>query len=311
MSQISLRQLHRGPTTTLIFTILRFEGDPVSISYDKTITVDNVIQASVKFEYINCMFVPYVKIKKMEGVYNSPVPITIQCDEFKELFFCSDHWIEVQLNPLLHASAGRTQFKCPYSNFSDVTHNATATCYTIEINVTVQVIMPTGFLPSKELYEDTESTDFQLHTKDGTVAVHKAVLFLHSEMFKLMLTKDWKESNEGRISMDGITVQTLRHLKDYMYLGILSEEGLEPLLQVAAHYFMDKLRADCSAKLAESVNSENINRLIALGCEFNIPELVRGLIFRIPDNIVNDMNYLKIDKSSDKIVQEKLENLYF
>ncbi|XP_063388560.1 uncharacterized protein LOC134674425 isoform X2 [Cydia fagiglandana] len=315
MSQISLRHLHRGPTTTLIFTIVRLEGDPVSITHDKIITVDNLIQASLKFEYVKCSFVPYVRMKKMEGVYNSPVPVSIQCNDFNELFYCSDHWIEVQLNPLLHTSTGRTNFKCNNTSYSDRTHDVTATCFTIEINVTAQVIMPTGFLPRKELYEDTESTDFQLYTKDGSVAVHKAVLFLHSDMFKMMLTNNWKESNEGQISMDGITVQTLRHLKDYMYLGILPEEGLEPLLQVAAHYFMDKLRADCSAKLVESVNSENIDRLIALGCEFNIPELVRGLIFRIPDNIVNDMNYLqidksndKIDKSNDKIVEEKLEN---
>ncbi|XP_063368705.1 uncharacterized protein LOC134657083 [Cydia amplana] len=304
MSQISLRHLHRGPTTTLIFTIVRIEGDPVSISYDHTITVDNLIQASVKFEYIKCTFVPYVRMKKMEGVYNSPVPVTIQSDGFKEQFFCSDYWIEVKLNPFVHTSAGRTNFKCSNTSYSDRAHDITATCYIIEINVTVQAIIPTGFLPRKELYEDTESMDFQLHTKDGTVAVHKAVLFLHSDMFKMMLTNNWKESNEGQINMDGITVQTLKHLKDYMYLGILPEEGLEPLLQVAAHYFMDKLRADCSAKLVESVNSENINRLIALGCEFNIPELVRGLIFRIPDSIVNDMNYLKIDKSNDKVVEE-------
>ncbi|XP_063357906.1 uncharacterized protein LOC134647485 [Cydia amplana] len=118
--------------------------------------------------------------------------------------------------------------------------------YFLEIDITVRKEFPVTSIPNiDKFYEDTEFTDFHLHATDGNVPMHKALLAANSDVFKAMLNGEWKEKGEGQINIEGVTVKTLQHLKDYMYLGVLPDEGLESLLVVAARYLMDKLKADC------------------------------------------------------------------
>ncbi|XP_063386224.1 uncharacterized protein LOC134672256 [Cydia fagiglandana] len=124
-----------------------------------------------------------------------------------------------------------------------------------------------------KLYADSDFTDFHLATSDGSVPVHKAYMAAHSDVFKAMLNNEWKETVNGEITMKGVTVKTLQQLKEYMYLGIVPEDGLRPLLLIARCYLMEDLEKHCIRKLAENVTGENLFSLLEFACDNNIPEL--------------------------------------
>lgn len=82
-----------------------------------------------------------------------------------------------------------------------------------------------------------------------------------------------------------------------MYLGVLPEEGIEALLLLAKRCLMDKLAAACIDKLIKAVKPDTFDALVKFTCENNIPVLVRGLVLRTPDDVVNSMPLIKISEN--------------
>ncbi|XP_063366850.1 uncharacterized protein LOC134655329 [Cydia amplana] len=148
---------------------------------------------------------------------------------------------------------------------------------------------------SSKLYTDTEFTDFYLSTGEGEqkVAVHRAFLIAHSDVFKGMLRGKWKETDQGEIKIRGVTVETLQQLKDYMYMGTVPEVGIRPLLLVARTYMMEDLEKHCIRKLAEKVTPEELFSLIEFACDNQIPELPFALLQLTPDTVVSGATKIK------------------
>ncbi|KAI8438694.1 hypothetical protein MSG28_011110 [Choristoneura fumiferana] len=140
----------------------------------------------------------------------------------------------------------------------------------IEILINVHTITKPAF---PKLYEDIELTDFTLSTADGKVAVHKACLAAHSPVFKAMFTGTWKEAKENFVEIKNYTLQTIQHLKDFLYLGTLPDEELRPLITLAAQYSINDLIKECAWKLAETVQPADLFSLHEFACANNIPEL--------------------------------------
>ncbi|XP_063386249.1 uncharacterized protein LOC134672282 [Cydia fagiglandana] len=142
-------------------------------------------------------------------------------------------------------------------------------------------------------YNDIDFTDFNLSALDGSVAVHRAYLAAHSDVFRAMLRNEWKEATEGCVQMEGVTRQTLQHLKDYMYLHTLPEEGLEPLLLLASYYLMDDLKEQCVSKLALNCTSKEWSRLLEFAVVNKISELISGLMLNSAPAVQNQKKELK------------------
>ncbi|XP_063540510.1 uncharacterized protein LOC134749499 [Cydia strobilella] len=156
---------------------------------------------------------------------------------------------------------------------------------------------------SLELYTDTEFTDFYLSTGEDKVAVHKAFLIAHSDVFKAMLRGKWKETDHDEIKIQGATVETLQQLKDYMYMGTVPEVGLRPLLLVARTYMMEDLEKHCIRKLAEKATSKDLFSLIEFACDNQIPELPFALLQLTPDTVVSEATKLK-----KAVLKKEVEN---
>ncbi|XP_047997063.1 uncharacterized protein LOC125234730 [Leguminivora glycinivorella] len=129
-----------------------------------------------------------------------------------------------------------------------------------------------------KIYNDVDFTDFNLSAVDGSVAIHRTFLAAHSDVFRAMLRNEWKEANEGCVQIEGVTRQTLQHLKDYMYLRTLPDEGLEPLLLLASYYLMDDLKEQCVSKLALNCTLKDWSRLLEFAAVNKISELISGLM---------------------------------
>ncbi|XP_047984898.1 uncharacterized protein LOC125225298 isoform X2 [Leguminivora glycinivorella] len=207
-------------------------------------------------------------------------PVKITCGENPGEFYCSDEWLEL----LIHLKTADTTILCfSYDDERGYIRDNMLT-YMFEVNIEAQLVpksatMPTASPVTNLLYLDEEFTDFQLQGTDGNVPIHKSVLLAHNDMAKTMLRDGkWEETKNGCMKIDKASVETLNHLKAYMYLEILPEEGLEPLLLIASCYLMEKLRNDCIAKVARTLKEENIERLVEFACENNMPDLVMAII---------------------------------
>ncbi|XP_063386225.1 kelch-like protein 24 [Cydia fagiglandana] len=156
----------------------------------------------------------------------------------------------------------------------------------------------------KKLCDDTEFTDFQLTTTDGSLAIHKAILAAHSDVFKAMLCREWKETNEGRIQMSGVSLQTLQHLKDYMYMGTLpADELLLPLLSIASCYMITELRNECISKLTQIIKPENLYDFLEYSIENKIPELTFAIMRATSEGVLQNAEKALLEKRSKEEIK--------
>ncbi|XP_047997410.1 uncharacterized protein LOC125235004 [Leguminivora glycinivorella] len=133
------------------------------------------------------------------------------------------------------------------------------------------------FCPAK-IYNDADFTDFNLTAPEGSIAVHRVILAAYSDVFRAMLSHEWKETMEGRIEIEGVTLQTLQYLKQYMYLRKLPNDGLKPLLLLASYYLIDDLKADCLSKLVLNYKSGEWSSLLEFAVENKLSELTSAIM---------------------------------
>ncbi|XP_061722830.1 uncharacterized protein LOC133529190 [Cydia pomonella] len=276
-------QLLSGPSVKLVYTIT-CSGDKhtlISIPF----VVNNLIHIRFKWEYskksakkmkIVCSF----SSRRLVSEKYSKINMDLRSDRLKYMMTdycppkCWSDWqsmaeITPQLLPDLSAYYYTT---CDY--------------YITASQVKTDMI-------SSKLYEDTDFTDFNLSTPDGTVAVHKACLAAHSDVFRRMLAGEWQETKECKISLEGVTLETLQHLKDYIYLGTLPNDGLRPLLLLARCYLIVDLQERCIKKLARTATSENLYSLLKFACENNIPELTFATLQLTRDSVISNATEVK------------------
>ncbi|XP_026323194.1 uncharacterized protein LOC113232638 [Hyposmocoma kahamanoa] len=149
-------------------------------------------------------------------------------------------------------------------------------CERIDFDFTFEVdSLMTSITPFKHLYDDTELTDFKIVGESGCVEVHKTVLASFSPEFnqnlsfldKLLNKKETKASKE-----------TLEHLKSYMYLQILPQDGIRQLAELAIHFDMTDLVTKCCIKLLNEVTPDNVLSLLEFATTNNLHKLTIGIL---------------------------------
>lgn len=172
--------------------------------------------------------------------------------------------------------------------------------YRLEVDIGVCVLES----PLLKLYNDNVFTDFHLSSSEGSIAVHKACLAAHSDMFRTMFGGEWKETVESRVEPNGVTLQTLQHLKDYLYLGSLPEQGLRELLLLAMWYMIDSLKAQCIISLANRVTKDDLFDLLEFARNNEIPELTLAITQLTPKGVIEDISEAlkKLDVKEEQMV---------
>lgn len=114
----------------------------------------------------------------------------------------------------------------------------------------------------KVLYTDEVMVDFELFGENGSVKVHRAILAEASPVLHTMLTGEWRESKEGRITISGISKRTLQDFKNYLYLNVLPDKHLEPLMLLSSLYMMPELEHKCGEKMLEDLRATNAWKIL-------------------------------------------------
>ncbi|XP_063376637.1 uncharacterized protein LOC134664003 [Cydia fagiglandana] len=285
------KNLQRGPSQKLLFTI---ENNFEHLKHVKTFTkiaeeeevlheciVDNMVNVCLLFDQDNLNFNPgdensvniFVKIaaKIINSANHNTIILKVTCNElnYSKQITCTEQWLE-------YIVIGKHEVILTQDQFIVSTD--------VEINVSVINKEPVTFA---KLYDDTILTDFQLSTAEGSVAVHKACLAAHSDVFKTMFNGPWKDTSNGHVGL-ALTLSSLQQFKA-VYLGKLPDEkeDLQSLLLLSSLYFMESLKSECISKLMELVKPENLYSLLEFACINNIPDLSFAMLLQVPDNVVH------------------------
>lgn len=132
----------------------------------------------------------------------------------------------------------------------------------------------------------------------GNVAMHRAVLYAHSRMFKKMLRGELKDAKDIRIKIKDACHQTLLDLREYLYLGILPDKDLVLLMEVARDYRFENLLADCVFEMVNVVDSQNLLEYRQYAMDNNIPELVKALDHITMDEVTRTAKTTKVKSFS-------------
>ncbi|XP_063391348.1 protein roadkill-like [Cydia fagiglandana] len=219
--------------------------------------IDNLATIRFEFESYKSAFTCKILAVNHDSAKNYKVKVNVSCQDVDTPFYsewiCDDQWKNFGIKSICD------------SDFLNVVTDV------LDINITACKALESFIV---KLYKDIYFTDFKLSTVEGSVAVHRACLAACSDVFQAMLSREWKETSEGRIEIEGVTLTTLQHLKDYMYLNMLPEDGLEQLLKLASYYLIDSLKTECVSKLALTSKPEDWSRLLELSVIYKIPELM-------------------------------------
>lgn len=223
----------------------------------KKFNINDLATVQLEFESKKNVFLGKIIAVNHENAKNCKVKVNVSCQDVDAPFYsewiCDGQWKE---------------FGKKSTCDSDFLNIAT---HVLDINITACKVHESFIV---KLYNDVYFTDFKLSTVEGSVAVHRSCLAACSDVFQAMLSREWKETSEGRIEIEGVTLRTLQHLKDYMYLSTLPEDGLEQLLKLASYYLIDSLKTECVSKLALTSKPEDWSRLLELSVIYKIPELM-------------------------------------
>lgn len=148
--------------------------------------------------------------------------------------------------------------------------------YTFDIEINMDVVPSSSSFAS--LHGDIELTDIELRGEDGSVRIHRAVLATSSPVLRRMLAGTWRETAEGHVDVAGTSKATLQHLKDYVYLHILPDSGLEQLLLLASYYIMPDLEQKCVDKLVSRLTAQNACELLEFAAKHKIIRLLLAIL---------------------------------
>ena len=191
-------------------------------------------------------------------------------------------------------------------------------------NKTTAEILQAHFESSKDTYDYSEFSDFEIVCKDQETKedstnesdvvfkCHKIILSFGSPVFKAMLRNNTLETIENRLVIHDIDSETVKKLLKYLYSGTVDPCMIDINLLAASHkYEIDKLKALCEITLAKNQDAENsIDTLISAniyGSKSFQEETIRIAISKWKD-VKNGSNF-KIIESYPSILIQLIDKL--
>ncbi|XP_063386252.1 uncharacterized protein LOC134672285 [Cydia fagiglandana] len=273
MNVVAKKQ-HRGKSLKLSFSII-YKYATSNEKLSEVFNIDDLAEVRFRFVSSTDTLSTFLSIKKHASAKDTAVKVDVKSEDlgYTQQWVCTEHWVDWQdmgVKPTMTAVDN----------------------YLVAFRINITLIEEKCF-NAPNIYEDDDFTDFHLSTAEGRVAVHRVHLATHSEVFKTMLGHEWKETAEGNIQVEGVTLQTLKHLKQYIYLGTLPDDGLRQLLLIARYYLIDNLKSACISKLARTATPDNLEDLLEFAIDNKITELALAILQLTPDDVVDGAYQLK------------------
>ncbi|XP_074508602.1 kelch-like protein 38 [Sebastes fasciatus] len=116
------------------------------------------------------------------------------------------------------------------------------------------------------LRQENLLTDVSLCSDNAEIPCHRNVLVSSSPYFRAMFCNNFKESQQTKIDLKGVTSAILSSIVDYVYTGLvsISMDVVLPLMQAASMLQYGRLFEACSSFLQEQLSPDNCLSMIRL-----------------------------------------------
>ncbi|WCJ44356.1 BTB/POZ domain-containing protein [Euphorbia peplus] len=131
------------------------------------------------------------------------------------------------------------------------------------------------------MLEEAIHADVTIHTADGTVKAHKAILSASSPVFQSMFHHDLKEKESSTILIEDMSVDSCMALLSYLY-GTIKQDNFWKhrlaLLGAANKYDITDLKDACEESLLEDINSGNVLERLQEAWLYQLHKLKKGCL---------------------------------
>lgn len=131
------------------------------------------------------------------------------------------------------------------------------------------------------MLEDSIHADVSIHTAEGTLRAHKAVLSASSPVFRSMFHHDLKEKESSTIYIEDMSQESCMALLSYLYGTIKQADFWKhrlALLGAANKYNIVDLKDACEESLIEDINSENVLERLQEAWLYQLNKLKKGCL---------------------------------
>ncbi|CAK7346968.1 unnamed protein product [Dovyalis caffra] len=131
------------------------------------------------------------------------------------------------------------------------------------------------------MLDEAIHSDVTIHTADGTLSAHKAILSASSPVFQSMFHHNLKEKESSTIYIEDMTMESCMTLLSYLYGTIKQEDFWKhrvSLLGAANKYDIAALKDACEDSLLEDINTMNVLERLQEAWLYQLNKLKKGCL---------------------------------
>ncbi|WCJ44330.1 BTB/POZ domain-containing protein [Euphorbia peplus] len=145
----------------------------------------------------------------------------------------------------------------------------------------LSVSTPSSFSCFSRMLEESIYADVTIHTPNGILSAHKAILSASSPVFESMFHHDLKEKESSTIYIEDMSVDSCKALLSYLYGTIKHETFWNhriALLGAANKYNITDLKDACEESLLEDINYGNVLERLQEAWLYQVQKLKKGCL---------------------------------
>jgi speckle-type POZ protein len=124
------------------------------------------------------------------------------------------------------------------------------------------------------MLDDCGLSDLVIVCQGNEFPVHKIMLAGRSEVFKRMLTGDYKEAREGRIELKGVEPHVVKQMIKFIYHDEVAEDAVSwQLFELAEMYDLTRLQQIYLSGLCKNIGVGNCCKILDLAFRSHSEEI--------------------------------------
>jgi len=135
----------------------------------------------------------------------------------------------------------------------------------------------------KQLCDNPIFSDIILRVQHEEFQAHRAILAIHSPVFKAMFEHGMRENEEGVVEIDDSSPEIFRHFLEYMYTSQLTgvaDDEVGQLVVLADKYQVESLTVQCLRYLCNTLTTANVIDVFLLADKYRWIEITTDLRYR-------------------------------
>ena len=153
--------------------------------------------------------------------------------------------------------------------------------------------------------EESGFCDVTIRVEGVDLPAHRCILAANSKLFYRMLNSGMRESQEKVLKLQSVSSKAMRIMLEYFYTRaiVISEEGLEELLDAAMFLMVKQVEEACCRFMRENLDVGN-----SLTIKYLAEKCGASDLSKMADNFIKE-NFARVWKESEEFVDLSLEQL--